>query len=63
MADIRKDPKSQIAWGWYNYGLLIGVAHSRRSAVAAVEEHTMQQWKEARKYMEVHKVRVETYRP
>lgn len=63
MADIRKEPKSQLAWGYYNWGLLWGVAFRRRDAIATVEERTGKPWSEARKYCEVHKVRVERFAP
>lgn len=61
--DFREWPKSQVAWGFYNLGLLIGVARTRRAAVAEVEERTGVEWKHCRHYMEIHKVRVEKYAP
>lgn len=63
MADIRKEPKSQLAWGYYNRGRLWGVAYRRKDAIAAVERITDQPWSKARKSCEVHKVRVERFAP
>lgn len=63
MADYRKEPKSQLAWGWYNFGRLMGIERTRKAAVKAVETNCMAPWSEARHYMEVHKVRVERFAP
>ena len=54
----RDNPKPQIAWGWYNFGILIGIENRRKGAIAAVENHTGEPWHKASKYMEVHKVMV-----
>lgn len=51
-------PKATIAWGWYNYGTLIGVEGRRRDAIAAIESHVGAPWKTAREYMQVRKVKV-----
>jgi len=57
--DIRKHPRPQQAWGVYNWGRLLAIVHTRREAIAMVQEQCMQPWKEAKKYMEVHKVIVQ----
>ena len=57
--DIRKHPRPQQAWGVYNWGLLSAIARTRREAIAMVQERCGQSWREAKKYMEVHKVVVE----
>jgi len=53
------NPKPEIAWGWYNYNILIGVSHRRKDAIAAVEAHVGEPWRKAKKYMQVRKVTVE----
>lgn len=58
MADKRKNPSAQIAWGYYNMGLLLGVERTRKGAIAEVEHCTMEKWRYVRDYMEVHKVLV-----
>jgi len=55
----REYPDIQQGWGWYNFGLLLGVEPRRRDAIAAIENHTGEPWNKAKKYMEVHKVVVE----
>lgn len=63
MTDYRKEPTSQVAWGWYNCGRLIGIERTRRVAIKAVEANCMEPWSKAKHYMEVHRVRVERYAP
>lgn len=63
MNDRRKNPSDQVGYGWYNHGALIGVEYRRKSAIAAVENHTGQPWTKAKRYMEVHKVRVSRIQP
>jgi hypothetical protein len=53
---IVKKPNDTVAWGWYNFGILLGVEYRRKAAIAAVENHTGAPWKEAKKYMQVMKV-------
>lgn len=52
-------PNIQEAWGWYNYGMLIGVGYRRKDAIAAIENHTGKPWSEAKQYMQVRKVYVQ----
>lgn len=59
MDDIRKNPRPQTAWGYYNWGTLWGVAYHRRDAIAEVEKIMGKPWSECRKSCEVHKVIVE----
>ena len=61
--DVRTDPKAQVAWGYYNWDTLWGIAYTRRDAVKEVERILGVPWSEAKKSCEIHKVRVETYRP
>lgn len=61
MSKNNRTPRIDTAWGIYNMGRFIGVEHTRRDAVAEVERITGQPWKDCRKYMEVHKVRVMLY--
>lgn len=49
-------PRDQIAWGWYNFGNLVGVERRRKTAIAAVENHVGKPWKIAKNYMQVRKV-------
>jgi hypothetical protein len=51
---------SQIAWGYYNLGRLIGIEYTRRGAVKSVENMTGAKWNISKKYMEVCKVMVTT---
>jgi hypothetical protein len=57
MAANRK-PRPDTAWGIYNLGRLMDIAHRRKDAIAKCEWMVGKPWKECRKYMEVHKVRV-----
>jgi len=52
-------PEIQEAWGWYNFNILISVESSRKSAIAAVENHTGEPWSKAKKFMQVRKVYVQ----
>lgn len=52
-------PKPKVAWGWYNFGVLLGVEHKRSVAICEIERHTGSPWSECRRYMQVYKVRVE----
>ena len=61
--DRRKEPKEQLAWGYYNFGCLIGIARTRRSAIGMACEHTGKAWDVTRTYMEVHKVAVKALKP
>lgn len=61
--DQRKEPKSQVAWGYYNWGRLWGIAYTRKAAVKKVEEILGKPWSEAKNSCEIHKVRVEKYSP
>lgn len=56
MGDIRKSPKPQKAWGYYNWGRLWGVAYRRKDAIAEIEAITGRPWSEMRHSCEVHKV-------
>jgi hypothetical protein len=56
--DARKNPKEHVMWGYYNFGRLLGIQRTRKGAVFKVESHTGNPWKVAKKYMEVHKVRI-----
>ena len=49
-------PKNTTAWGWYNFGILLGVEYRRKVAVAAAENHTGEPWEKAKKYIQVRKV-------
>lgn len=51
-------PKDADAWGWYNFGILIGTERTRSDAIKAVERHTGHTWKKAKEYMQIHKVKI-----
>lgn len=51
-----ENPKPQQAYGYYNFGVLQGIASTRRGAIREVEENCDEAWSECRRYMEVHKV-------
>ena len=53
-----RTPKPQAMWGYYNFGILHGVAYTRRDAVKDVEQQVMEPWSKAREYMQVLKVTV-----
>ena len=55
---LRELPRPQVAYGIYNYGILVGLATTRRAAVSEVEERTGDDWKHAKRYMEIHRVLV-----
>lgn len=54
--DIRKNPADQTAFGYYNYGRLIGIEYLRRSAKLAAEKWTGKPWAEINDHIELHKV-------
>lgn len=60
---LRDEPKSQVRYGLYNCGNLWSVHHLRREAIRSAEDVIGKPWTEVRSYMEIHKVRVEVYRP
>ena len=61
--DMRKNPRKQTGYGWYNYGLLNGIERTRRAAVCEVERHVGAPWAKAKRYMEIHKVEVRKVKP
>lgn len=61
--DIRKNPRATTMFGLYNYGNLWSVYPLRKIAIHEAETIVGKPWKEACKFLEIHKVRVETFRP
>ena len=59
MANVRKNPKPQVAWGYYNWGTLWGVRYRRRDAIEEIERIIGKPWSEAKRSCEVHKVMVQ----
>lgn len=63
MTDRRDDPAPQKAWGWYNFGLLVGIAHTKRLAVAAAEDCFGEPWAVLKSSIEIHRVIVTKVKP
>ena len=54
--DIRESPSDQKAYGYYNFGRLIGVEYLKRGAKRAAEEWTGKPWDEIKDFVEIHKI-------
>jgi len=61
--DVRQNPRAWVGFGLYNYGNPLGVYCTRKTAVEQAEQINGLPWSEIRGHMEIHKVRVETFRP